>query len=45
MKKRRDNERKFGQWIESDNGNRVYKMKLEGKFGWHAVYEKVVDNE
>lgn len=43
LKKRRDNERKFGQWIESDDGNRIYKMKLEGKFGWHAIYEKVVD--
>ena len=45
LKKRVDNERKFGKWIESDNGDRIYKMKLKGKFGWYAIYEKIVDKD
>lgn len=42
-KKRADNERKFEDWVDTETGDRVYRMKINGKFGWHAIYEKIVD--
>ena len=45
IKKRKENERKFDEWIDNNNSGRIYKLKLTGKFGWYAIYEKVVDKE
>lgn len=44
-KKQAENERKFDNWVVTDKGERIYKMKLKGKFGWYAIYEKIVDKD
>jgi len=44
-KKRKDNERKFKDWTKDGKGGRIYKMKLSGKFGWYAIYEKNVGED
>ena len=42
IKKRQDNERKFNEWIETDNGERIYKLKILGKFGWQLHLKKLL---
>ncbi len=41
--KRRENERKFGNWDEIHNGGRRYFYEIQGRYGWKARYVKVVD--
>ncbi len=36
------NEKKFGNWIEIENG-RIYFFEIPGKNGWKAKYKKTVD--
>ncbi len=43
MATRLANEKKFKQWKEVENGNRLYWRKVEGKRGWYALYNKEVD--
>jgi hypothetical protein len=40
---RRQNEQKFGSWENTTAGGRVYRLKIDGKLGWSAVYLKEVD--
>jgi hypothetical protein len=42
-KKRFENEKKFGQWIEEKDGCRIYFYEVFGRFGWKAKYCKKVD--
>jgi hypothetical protein len=44
FKKRLDNEKKFTNWSELENGNRIYYFDIEGRYGWKARYIKEVDN-
>lgn len=41
--KRRENERKFGNWDELPNGGRRYFYEVQGRQGWKARYVKEVD--
>jgi hypothetical protein len=41
--KRKENEKKFGNWADQANGNRVYWYELLGRRGWKARYVKEVD--
>ncbi len=41
--KRRDNERKFGQWEDIAGGGRRYYLEVPGLHGWTARYVKEVD--
>ena len=43
MATRQQNERKFGQWRELENGERVYWLDVAGHNGWSARYLKQVD--
>ena len=43
IKKRRENERKFLNWNEDENGFRVYFFDVLGHNGWKARYVKEVD--
>ena len=45
MDKRRLNEKKFGNWINLEDGGRKYWMDVIGRYGWKAVYIKIVDDE
>lgn len=42
-RKRRENERKFGDWKELPDGGRLYFYKVKGRHGWTARYIKEVD--
>lgn len=42
--KRKQNEQKFGLWIETANGGRRYWYEVQGRYGWKARYLKEVDN-
>lgn len=42
-KKRKQNEKEFDQWIEKDDGGRIYSFEIAGKLGWKAKYLKEVD--
>ena len=42
-RKRRLNERKFGQWSALPNGGRRYGYDVPGRLGWTARYVKEVD--
>jgi hypothetical protein len=44
-RKRRQNERKFGNWTELPNGGRRYWYEVRGRTGWLARYVKEVDAE
>ncbi len=37
------NERKFKNWVKTEDGGRIYTKELKGKFGWRAEYIKIVD--
>jgi hypothetical protein len=41
--KRRENEQKFGHWEELPDGGRRYFYEVRGRFGWRALYIKMVD--
>ncbi|NKB71880.1 MAG: hypothetical protein GKR89_32795 [Candidatus Latescibacteria bacterium] len=43
LKKRRENERKFGHWQNLADGGRRYFYEVEGRKGWRARYVKEVD--
>ena len=43
MSTRAQNEKKFGQWDESPDGGRRYRLDVPGKLGWLARYLKDVD--
>lgn len=45
MATREQNERKFGQWRQTDEGGRVYWLDVAGRHGWRARYLKEVDAE
>ena len=45
MDKRRLNEKKFCNWIKLEDGGRKYWMDVIGRYGWKAVYIKIVDDE
>jgi len=42
-RKRRQNERKFGDWEEFPDGGRRYSYEIRGRRGWFARYVKEVD--
>ncbi len=42
-KKRLENEKKFINWYELDNGGRIYYYEVDGKYGWKARYVKEVN--
>ncbi len=43
QEKRRENERKFGQWRPLPGGGRQYVYTVAGRRGWTARYVKEVD--
>ena len=43
MSSRRQNEQKFDSWEDTISGGRVYRLKIDGKLGWSAVYLKEAD--
>jgi len=45
VRKRQQNERKFGAWRELPTGGRLYWYDVEGRSGWKARYVKEVDAE
>lgn len=42
--KRRQNERKFGEWAELPNGGRRYWYEVVSRSGWKARYLKEVNS-
>jgi hypothetical protein len=45
MGNRRQNERKFGNWVELPNGSRRYWLDVMGRSGWRARYVKEVSQD
>jgi hypothetical protein len=43
MGNRTNNERKFPEWENLPDGGRRYMLRVMGRKGWYAVYEKIVD--
>ncbi|TDA65487.1 MAG: hypothetical protein D9V47_13465 [Clostridia bacterium] len=43
--KRRQNERKFGNWERIPGGGRRYRYEVSGRGGWKARYVKEVDSK
>ena len=43
MNKRKENEKKYTNWIDSE-GERMYFSWINGRYGWKAKYIKVVNN-
>ena len=43
--KRYSNERKFQAWERTPEGRRRYIRRVEGRGGYYAIYEKIVDAE
>ncbi|MEK6814118.1 MAG: hypothetical protein AABY65_05245 [Nitrospirota bacterium] len=43
--RRRQNERKFGNWEELPSGGRRYWLDVRGRSGWLARYVKEVDEK
>ncbi|MBU1754012.1 hypothetical protein KKG56_09230 [bacterium] len=41
--KRNENEQKFGNWENLENGGRRYFYEVQGHYGWKARYIKEVD--
>lgn len=44
-KKRKENEKKFKDWTDTDSGGRTYVKEIKSKSGWKAEYIKIVDNK
>jgi hypothetical protein len=40
---RKENEKKFRNWIHLESGGRLYSYMVLGKMGWSAKYLKEVD--
>ncbi len=40
---RAQNERKYGQWFSLRDGGRRYELRVNGRYGWTALYVKIVD--
>jgi hypothetical protein len=38
--KRLSNEKEFDEWIEKQNGGRIYSFQISGKHGWVSKYLK-----
>jgi hypothetical protein len=38
------NERKFGTWVVTPTGGRIYRRRIAGRSGWSADYCKEVDS-
>jgi hypothetical protein len=43
MSSRTANERRFKRWTETESGGRLYTRKVNGQYGWYAIYLKEVD--
>lgn len=43
-KKRKENEKKFLNWKDKNNGFRIYYYDVQGHHGWMARYVKEVDD-
>ena len=43
IKKRSENEKKFGTWNEKPDGGRRYFYEVQGHHSWKACYVKEVD--
>lgn len=43
-RRRRQNEKKFTNWVALPGGGRRYWFEIEGKFSWKARYVKEVSN-
>lgn len=44
-KRRKINEKKFGNWDGLPEGGRKYRFEIKGKFGYFARYVKEVNSE
>jgi hypothetical protein len=44
-RKRQQNERQFGSWLNLPDGGRRYSYDVKGRSGWRARYVKEVDAE
>ncbi len=45
MANRKQNERKFPNWVDLPNGGRRYWLDVAGRYGWLARYVKEVDKQ
>ena len=45
QQKRRENEKKFGNWRALPSGGRCYTLEVPGLHGWTARYVKNVDDD
>ncbi len=45
MANRKQNERKFPNWVDLPNGGRRYWLDVAGRYGWLARYVKEVDEQ
>lgn len=45
MASRKQNERKFPNWIDLPDGGRRYWLEVQGRCGWFARYVKEVDGQ
>ena len=43
VNKRQENEQKFPNHTEMEDGSRIYWFEVEGRMGWKARYIKIVD--
>jgi hypothetical protein len=43
INKKQENEKKFPNWEELQDGSRLYWFEIEGRMGWKAKYLKKVD--
>jgi hypothetical protein len=43
INKRQQNEKKFSDFEELEDGSRRYWFEIEGRMGWKARYVKIVD--
>jgi hypothetical protein len=43
MSTRTTNEKRYKEWVTTADGGRIYTRKVEGQYGWHALYIKQVD--
>lgn len=42
-KKRLSNEKEFDEWIEKEDGGRIYSFEIVGRLGWLSKYLKETD--
>lgn len=41
-KQRRKNEIEYEQWIEREDGGRIYSFEIPGKSGWKQIFERSI---